>query len=200
MTFVALPRPGGVPALYVNPETVDTVADLVPSAPPLSLVSFIGEGGETRETVDGTAAAVAALLDAGLPAPGPPSITLSAGQYLPALSSAPIAPMINVFFPVDFTWSQVGKVVTVAGNCGVGFSGPGTAPMFIITPPGLAGTPGDKTGGGALTVIDPAPGLADVQGEFTGIGAAGGLAFEISNPTGILTTINVRFCAQYVIP
>jgi hypothetical protein len=130
MTFVALPRPGA-PPLYVNPGTVDVVADLAPSAPPLSLVSFIGEGGETRETVSGTAAAVAALLDAGM-GPPPPSTPIAFGGYGPPGTA--LSGPISLIAGFAANWSQIGNVVTLSARFEVTFASSGTCSFSFPSP------------------------------------------------------------------
>lgn len=195
MAFVSLPRPSLGP-IEVNPNLVDAVEE-VPGSPGLSFVSFIGDA-STRETVVGTPAAIAALLNAG-------SVfqPLEAGDYGPALSTAPVPPLLNVFLSGNWQYQRVGNVVHVTGRFSFDTSAPGVAFCEFFPPPvASAPTPGDTTGGGAAVVFQQPPaagGQSDLACNWKGIGPTGGLRFELYDPTGLTVGVNtdVQFSISY---
>lgn len=185
--------------MYVNPETVDTIEDAAGVVPPACFVTFTGEDTGTRVTVAGTAAAVSAALASG---GGGGS---ASGTYLPALASAPVPPLANVFFSGDWSWIQVGQVVTVYGRFDFQLLFGGFAFVEIFVPPGPpAPTPGTTTGGGAVTPRAPLPpGTQDNLGAtFKGIGPTGALRFEVYDPTGasVVQPAQVELSVSYVVP
>lgn len=199
-SYVALPLANGS-TLYVNPETVDNIEDAPGIVPPACFVSFTGENSATRVTALGTAAAVSAALAAGGPLPVP----ASAGNYAPALASAPVAPLLNVFFSNNWQFQQLGTVVTITGRFTFDFSAPGFAFAEFTLPAGPpAPAPGDTTGGGAAVVFLPPP-VGQVDGlaaTFKGIGPTGALRFELYDPTGLLVgnPASCEFAVSYQVP
>lgn len=186
--------------LWVNPETVDSVEDAAGVVPPASYVTFTAEGDETRITAAGTAAAVAAAL-----ASGGGAGSAASGTYSPALASAPVPPLANVFFSGDWSWVQVGNVVTVFGRFDFQLLFGGFAFLEVFVPPGPPPpTPGTTTGGGAVTARAPLPpGTQNNLGvTWKGIGPTGQLRFEVYDPTGasVVQPAQVELAVSYVVP
>lgn len=94
---------------YVNPGLVDSVLP-VPGQPGLAQVSFITAGGvnggsESRVTVNGTPAAIAAALATGS------TLTIAADSYTPS-----VAPSGGVVAGASsFTFQRIGNVVMLSG-------------------------------------------------------------------------------------
>lgn len=181
-SFVALLLTSGATS-YVNPDTVDEVADIVPSVPPACTVSFTSEGTTTRLSVDGTAAATVALLSAGGGGSG-----VSDGSYLPSLVSAPTAPLIGAAFSSgNFRYINglVGGGVYVWGKFDVTTDGSaGTGAVIVSTPAGFNAATLTATLG-AVSAVDQT-GVTPLQVIFKGTGATGGLMFEVTTKVGQL--------------
>lgn len=131
MAKVLLTRADGSD-LYVEPGLVDTVTEYT-AAPPLSFITFSGEGEETRETVQGTPAAVVALLNA-----GGGGVVTDSGSYGPA--GTPVAGPITLISGFLANWSRVGGVVTLSARFELTFASSGLC-AFTFPPPSTPALP-----------------------------------------------------------
>jgi hypothetical protein len=197
-TFVQLALASGGGVIEVNPDAVDAVEDVPSSSPPASYVSFTGEGTPTRITVLGTSAVVAAALSGG-------GGGGTSGQYTPALASAPVPPILNVFFSSDWTYTRAGNVVCVWGRFDVQFQFGSIGFIECLTPPGTPlPVPFSTVGGGASTCRRPvSPGTQEQVGAvFKGAGATSALRFELYDPLGhtVIQPGTVEFAISYVVP
>lgn len=126
MAKVPLTRADGS-TLYVEPGMVDTITEFT-AAPPLSFITFVAEGDATRETVQGTPAAVAALLDA-----GQTYQLIQSGGYGPAGTA--VAGPISLIAGFGANFSRVGNVVTLSARFELTFASSGLC-AFTFPPPG----------------------------------------------------------------
>lgn len=186
MAFVPLPQPGGT-ILYVNPELVDAVEDVPGSSPAASFVSFIGDVA-TRETVSGTAAAVAALLDAGVI-----GALAASGTYAPPATT--VSGPISLIAGFGALWSRVGKIVTVSARFDVSFFSGGTA-AFSFPPPSSPALPLAGFVRGVVTCADnPYTGAPTADPETIVYESGPDFVIEMGNTVGgpKRVTVNVTY-------
>lgn len=140
MSKVPLTRADGS-TLYVEPGMVDTISEYT-AAPPLSFITFSAEGDETRETIQGTPAAIAALLDA-----GQTYQLIQSGGYNPP-GTAVLGP-ISLIAGFGANFDRVGQVVTLSARFEVSFVSGGLCAFTFPTPgpsPALPFVPGTVRG------------------------------------------------------
>lgn len=185
--FVPLTLTDGAIVL-VNPSAVRTIAELSPG---LTRLEWLSEGTSADVTVLGAPAAIAAALASG-------GGGLVSGSYAPTLASAPIAPILNVFFS-GTQWQYIATAtgVFVWGEFELNWAGAGVGIVLCNPPPGLGGAPLSQ-GLGATDAFVTA-GLFPIGVDFRGTGAIGELSWEVYNNAGSPGTKH-SFAVWYPLP
>lgn len=163
--------------IYVEPGMVDTISEYQ-VVPPLSFITFVAEGDETRETVQGTPAAVAALLDA-----GQTYQLIQTGGYGPP--GTPVSGPISFIAGFGASFSRVGQVVQLAARFEVTFASSGTCSFSFPAPtsPGLPFVPG--TVRGVVSYSDnPYTGAPNMDPEAIVYESGGDFVVEFGNGSG----------------
>lgn len=192
--FVLLVDLNDASAVYVTPGLVSALRDVPASElPPGVSKGTIIEAVDARFTTADSAAATAALLDAGGPAPAP---VAASGTYAPVLASD--NPAVAVAQPVEsWKWTRLGLLVTVWGFYDATATAPGDAAEITATLPVAAGA--NQQVAGVMTVRDEGNATLEQQERITQLTPAGTeVAFPLECATNDGTRCGVAF--TYTLP